>query len=73
MDIYRLKKGDSSITVENFYDSGVMLDIKIDKKLTPSQNIQKYYNDYKKASNAENKLMEQIEKGKEEYNYFMGC
>lgn len=68
-NIYRLKKGDSSITVENFYDSGVMLDIKIDKKLTPSQNIQKYYNDYKKASNAENKLMEQIEKGKEEYNY----
>lgn len=68
-NIYRLKKGDISITVENFYEDGVLLDIKIDKKLTPSQNIQKYYNDYKKASNAENKLMEQIEKGKEEYNY----
>lgn len=69
-NLYRLKKGDKKVTLENFYDESCpMTEIKLDERLTPSQNAQKYYSEYRKALTAEQKLAEQIEAGEEELKY----
>lgn len=69
-NLYRLKKGDKKVALENFYDESCpMTEIKLDERLTPSQNAQKYYSEYRKALTAEQKLAEQIEAGEEELKY----
>lgn len=69
-NIYRIRKGDNKITVQNFYDENYPeTEIKLDIMKTPSQNIQYYYNEYKKSVTAEKKLTEQIAKGQEELQY----
>ncbi|MBQ8297958.1 MAG: NFACT family protein [Ruminococcus sp.] len=69
-NMYRIQKGDSKALLENFYDENCpQIEIKLDVRKTPSQNAQYYYNEYKKAVTAEQKLTEQIEKGEEELQY----
>ena len=69
-EIYKIHKGDTVLVTNNFYDENYPeIEIKLDSMKTPSQNIQHYYNEYKKSSTAEKKLAEQIEKGKEELQY----
>ncbi|MDE6780779.1 MAG: NFACT family protein, partial [Ruminococcus sp.] len=69
-NMYRIKKGDNTAVVENFYDENYpATEIKLDVRKTPSQNAQYYYGEYKKAVTAEQKLTEQIQKGEEELQY----
>ena len=69
-NLYRVEKGMGSVTVENFYDESCpKIEIKLDKRLTPSQNMQRYYGEYRKADTAEKILTEQIKKGEEELAY----
>ena len=69
-NIYRIKKGDSSALLENYYDENCpTVEVKLDVRKTPSQNAQHYYSEYKKAVTAENMLAVQIEKGEEELQY----
>ena len=69
-NMYRIKKGDSTAVVENFYDENCpAIEIKLDVRKTPSQNAQYYYGEYKKAVTAEQKLTEQIGRGEEELQY----
>ena len=69
-NMYRLKKGDNSAIFENFYEEDCpQTEIPLDVRKTPSQNAQHYYNEYKKAATAEEKLTEQIAKGEEELQY----
>ena len=69
-NIYRIKKGDKSVLLENFYDENFpTIEISLDVRKTPSQNAQYYYNEYKKSLTAEKKLSEQIEHGTEELQY----
>lgn len=69
-NLYRIEKGMGSVTVENFYDESCpQIEIKLDKRLTPSQNMQHYYAEYRKADTAEKILTEQIAKGEEELAY----
>ena len=69
-NLYRVEKGMSSVTVENFYEDGCpQTEIKLDPMLTPSKNMQKYYSEYRKADTAEKILTEQIAKGEEELSY----
>lgn len=69
-NIYRISKGDRIVVLENFYDESCLeLKIELDERLTPSQNIQKYYQTYKKLVTAEKILAEQIAKSKEELVY----
>lgn len=69
-NIYRISKGDRSIVLENFYDENCpQVEIALDERLTPSQNVQKYYHDYKKFVTAEKILSEQIKKSSEELVY----
>lgn len=69
-NIYRIEKGMEEIELENFYDESCStVKIKLDKKLSPSQNVQKYYSEYKKLDVAEKKLQELIKLGEEELIY----
>ena len=66
-NLYRLKKGEEKCILENFYDESCpSIEIALDKRLTPAQNAQKYYQEYRKLDVAEKKLTELIAKAKEE-------
>jgi predicted ribosome quality control (RQC) complex YloA/Tae2 family protein len=69
-NLYQLHKGDTACELENYYEEGSPLKIiSLDFMLTPAQNAQKYYKEYRKASVAENHLLEQIETVKIELEY----
>lgn len=69
-NLYRLQKGDTSVQLEDFYEPDCpMITIELDARLTPPQNAQKYYQQYKKACTAEKILTEQIQMGREELDY----
>jgi predicted ribosome quality control (RQC) complex YloA/Tae2 family protein len=69
-NLYRISKGDSVATVENFYAEGCpTVEIPLDVRKTPSQNAQRYYSDYKKSVTAQQKLTEQIAIAQEELRY----
>lgn len=69
-NIYRIQKGDTSVTLENFYDEECpQITIKLDPRLTPPQNAQKYYTEYRKAVTAEKMLAKQIQNGEQELLY----
>lgn len=67
-NIYRLEKGMTRCELEDFY-TGEPREIALDARLTPAQNAQKYYNEYRKLDTAEKKLTEFIKKGGEEREY----
>ena len=67
-NIYRLEKGMTRCELEDFY-TGEPREIALDARLTPAQNAQKYYNEYRKLDTAEKKLTELIKKGGEERGY----
>lgn len=61
-NLYEIPKGAASVDLHNFYEEGEpLLRIPLNPALTPSQNAQKYYKDYRKAKTAEDKLTQQIE------------
>ncbi len=69
-NLYRIEKGMTSITAENFYEeNSPEIKITLDPRLTPSQNMQRYYGEYRKADTAEKILTGQIAKGEEELAY----
>ena len=69
-NMFRLHKGLSRCELENFYAEGSpVVAIELDPSLTPSQNAQKYYREYRKASVAVNYLRAQIEAGRNELEY----
>ncbi len=67
-NLYALKKGMTAIECDNYY-TGERLTIPLDARLTPSQNAQKYYKEYKKADTAEKMLVGLIEQGERELEY----
>ena len=68
--MYQMEKGAESVEIPDFYQEGSpLMRIKLDPALTPSQNAQKYYKEYRKAKTAEEKLTEQIELAGKELEY----
>ena len=68
--MYQLEKGQEWVDLPNFYEEGSpLVHIKLDPALTPSQNAQKYYKEYRKAKTAEEKLTEQIDLAGKELEY----
>ena len=67
-NIWRLEKGQSSAVLEDF-TTGEPVEIQLDPRLTPAQNAQKYYTEYRKLDTAEKKLTELIAKGQQELIY----
>ncbi len=74
-NIYRLKKGDSSSKLENYYavddDAPPFVTVPLDTRLTPAANAQKYYKKYNKSKSAREHLTGQLEIARREYDYIM--
>lgn len=69
-NLYSIEKGVDEITLENFYEEGnPLITVKLDPLLSPSQNMQKYYSEYRKSDTAAKILSEQIKKGAEDLEY----
>ncbi len=67
---YRLEKGAPYYDLENYYDENKTVRIPADVALTPSQNAQKYYKEYRKKQIAETKLEDFIASARAEAAYF---
>lgn len=69
-NIYRLEKGQCFCELENYYSEGLeLVRISLDPMLTPAQNAQSYYREYRKAQTAEEHLVPLIEQGEAELSY----
>lgn len=69
-NIYKIEKGMGKVELENFYDENCpTVTIQLDKRLSPAQNAQKYYSEYRKAQTAEQMLLQLMEKSKQELIY----
>ena len=66
---YRLNEKSSLYKLENYYDNNNTIEIPANPALTPQQNAQKYFKEYKKAANAEKMLYALIEEGEQELVY----
>ena len=67
-NIWRLEKGQTKAVLEDF-TTGEPVEVQLDPRLTPAQNAQKYYTEYRKLDTAEKKLTELIASGKQELVY----
>ncbi|MBQ3265248.1 MAG: NFACT family protein [Ruminococcus sp.] len=69
-NLYRVERGASSVTVENFYaEDNAPITIALDPTISPAMNAQRFYKAYNKAKTREIMLKEQIKKASEELAY----
>ena len=68
-NLYQIEKGMSSVILENYYENNEPTEVKLDPRLTPAQNAQHYFSEYRKADTAEKMLKKFIQKGEEELSY----
>ena len=67
-NLYRAEKGMTEITAEDYINGGDIT-VKLDVRLTPAQNAQKLYSEYKKLDTAEKMLTKLIAQGEKELSY----
>ncbi len=51
-NIYKIKRGDTSVTVDNWFDNNTTLTIKLDNTKTPAQNAAVHFKQYTKKKKA---------------------
>ena len=69
-NIHRIQKGQTSVTVEDFYDENMaQIEVPLSPILSPQQNAAKFYKDYTRMKNAEKELTRQIQLGEQELVY----
>ncbi len=69
-NLYRLQRGMESFTAVDYYDENCPeIEIKLDPRLTPSQNAQKLYKLYNKCKTAKIVLVDQIKLWESELRY----
>ena len=69
-NIHRIQKGQTTVTVEDFYDENMAeIQVAISPTLSPQQNAAKFYKDYTRMKNAEKELTKQLELGETELHY----
>ena len=69
-NIHRIKKGETKISCEDFYDENMKkIEIPLSPILSPQQNAAKFYKDYTRMKNAEKELTHQLSLGREELSY----
>lgn len=68
-NIYRLEKGMSSFAAVNYFSDCEEITIELDTRLTPQENAERLFRDYRRKKNAEKYLTEQIRAGEEEVLY----
>ncbi len=68
-NLYRLNKGSTVYELENYYDDYKTVKIPVKPELTPTENAQRYYKEYRKLRTAEEMLTKLISEGREELVY----
>ena len=68
-NVYKLKKGQGEIVVEDYYDCGKPIKIKLNPKFSPSENIKFYYKSYKKANLTKENLKTLLEEAKKDLEF----
>ncbi len=69
-NLYQLQKGQTTAVLINYYDENqAEIAIPLDPGLSPVQNAQRYYREYRKAATAEKMLTTLIERAKDELVY----
>ena len=68
-NLYRLKQGEESCRLENYYEDGKLIEIALDKALSPSQNAERYFKKYNKQKRTIVAIQPQIDSICEELNY----
>jgi len=69
-NIHKIQKGQTKVTVEDFYDENMaQIEVAISPLLSPQQNAAKFYKDYARMKNAEKELSRQLELGEQELAY----
>lgn len=68
-NLYALQKGLSEYEVNDYYNDYKPVKIPVDPALSPAQNAQKYFKEYRKAQTARKVLHEQIEIGVRDLEY----
>jgi predicted ribosome quality control (RQC) complex YloA/Tae2 family protein len=70
-NLYAVKRGDKQVEVINYYDeNGSTVTIPLDPQKSPSENAQSYFQKYQKAKNSLHIVQEQIERTRQEVDYF---
>ena len=67
-NIYKISRGDDKLVAENYYD-GTIVDIPLDKAISPSENAQRYYKKYTKLKRSLQINTEQKTEAKARINY----
>lgn len=68
-NLYRLSKGVPFYELENYYDENNTVKIPVKPELSPAENAQRYYKEYRKMRTAEEMLTTIIEKGRDDLAY----
>ncbi len=69
-NVYAVRRGDSKLEAINYYDeNGGTVTIELDKTLTPSQNMQKYYKRYAKLKRTKLSVEEQLSEAEKQRDY----
>ena len=68
-NLYRVKKGDRSVTVENYYENNEPCTIALDPLNTPQQNLTAMFKEYNKLKAARSHLTQLIADGEERLSY----
>ena len=69
-NLHLIKKGQTSVTVQDFYDENMTdIQVALSPLLSPQQNAAKYYKDYARMKTAEKELTRQLELGGQELAY----
>ncbi len=67
-NLWAMHKGDRQVTVQNYY-TGEDVTIRLDPRLGPNENAQKYFKDYKKKQTAHAMLQKLLVEGEAEIEY----
>ena len=67
-NLWAMKKGMQQVTVQNYY-TGEDVTIRLDPRLGPNENAQKYFKDYKKKQTAHTMLQKLLAEGEAEREY----
>lgn len=66
----QVKRGETTVTLPNFYDNNQPIKIALSNQLSPNQNAQKYFKRYQKAKNAVIYVNEQLKLTQADVDYF---
>ncbi len=68
-NIYKIKKGDKSVIVDDYYNDNAPLKIALDEQLSPNANAQRYFKKYVKLKNTIKAITPQKEQAISECEY----